>query len=119
MEMPKDWIRKDDFRQWVLLHLITKFDLIKKGVVGPRREGDGEIDVVLTINGHEVDFLVAADSLEAQHERMVSDAADRVVHEKIHEVLMPFEDTLHDVARIIEDRCGLRRNEDGDLINVD
>jgi hypothetical protein len=113
MEMPKGWMRERNFRQWFLMHLIAKFDL---GVVGELKkdEDDKEIDVVLSINGHEIDALKAIDEIERQHERMVKEDAEEIVAGKIRDILGPFEDTIADAQKLIAERCGLSNfEEDG------
>jgi len=95
MKLPNDIFKERNFREWAIIHFITKFNLLDDGVVSPAQPVD--IDVELKINGKEVDFLAVVDELERQHERMVKKDAKRFFDDHCYDVLEPLDEMIESI----------------------
>lgn len=82
----------DDLAGWALIHAIAKLtDEKLQAIVGDRQ---GEHDVVLTLNGHEIDFVDVLRELDRQRDRQIAEAAEQLVEERLSEFLH----RVHEVA---------------------
>ena len=102
MHLPDDLFRKRDFREWAMIHLISKFKLLEDGTVKP---SPAPIDVVLTINGKEVDFLSVVDEIEKQHERLVEEHVKQLMDEKFNDMFEPIQESMEDLKRAFDKKC--------------
>lgn len=102
MRLPEGLMREHNFREWCMIHLITKFNLLDDGTVKPAPD---PIDVVLTINGKEVDFLAVLDELERQHEQLVKDEAKELLEKELSKIIAPLKDSFSELKTQFDGKC--------------
>ena len=102
MRLPKDILKEHNFREWFLINVITKCKLLEKGVVKPAPD---PIDVVMTVNGEEVDFLAVLDEIERQHERMVKEEAQELLEKELSKIIEPLQNSFSELKDQFNSKC--------------
>lgn len=69
------------------------------------------LDMVVTINGHELLFSETINALDKQLDRMVAEKAAELLEEKLHDVLNPLTEALSDIEAKIREDLGIPKDE--------
>lgn len=100
-----DSMRRDDFRQWFVIHAFTK--LPKDAQNRYMGEYKGEVSLDFKINGEEVDALEIIDEMERQYDAMTLEAAKKLIEERLGDMF----DSMEQIKRAMFDKMGIK-NED-------
>ena len=97
----------DDFIGWFLIQAMIGNQTVQK-IVDSRKLED---DVILTINGIEIDIIAALKRCEQECERQVSIKTTEIIENKFEDTINEFDDIVKDFRNELKERFGNIKNK--------
>ena len=108
-------IEKRDFREHLIVHALTetfKGPAFKDFMEKDWNNGDPDVEIKLTVAGHELDLNKVCEDWQKQVDRMVEEEARKMVKEAYGERLDKVHELLDEVANHIRESFGIKDEEE-------
>lgn len=100
----RDHLRsRESLLQHMVLTVIANTLALEEVASSPEYNTDGTVDMVLTVNGHELDVEKFCQHWQSQVDRMIKEHAAELVEEKFAEISEVFDG----IRRSVEEKLGI------------